>query len=191
MCYLKNIFIILIFILDKQSFFAFPSTKGHVKEHSGNTLNLGQKSLQLYRFILEHYTSPYGVVLELFAGTATLNRAAMSSRRSCISIELLQKDYDAGVSLCLNHRDALMSKFKDKPILLASIERPLFVNSFQNEVAQYWEQLKEKHDHEVQEEKKKAKEQEQAKKAEDKAAKQAEKEAKKAEKAVSAKNKSE
>lgn len=138
----KCIVFLYFTFLDKQSFFITQAPKGHIKDNAGNVQNLGQKSIDLYRYILEHYTSPFGLVLELFAGTATMNRAAMSSKRSCISIEMLSQEFETSSSLLCKHRDNLLVQFKNQPILLPCIQRPLCVFDHQEEVVEFLEDLR-------------------------------------------------
>lgn len=128
-------------LLDKQSFFITQAPKGHVKDIEGHVQNLGQKSIDLYRYILERYTSPHGLVVELFAGTATMNRAAMTARRSCISIEMLPAEFEVANQLILKHRDNLLGQFKDKQITVPPIQRPLVVFNYQAQVTQFVKDL--------------------------------------------------
>lgn len=111
--------------------------KEHAKQVEGGAQNLGQKSLQLYRYILEKMTTPSSLVIELFAGTATMCRAALASKRNCISVELLASECKKAQSMFDNFRHSLHSS----NLPLEPVQRPFISFKFHNELKALYERL--------------------------------------------------
>ena len=109
----------------------------YTKQAEGGAQNFVQKSHQLYRYILEKMTTPNALVIELFASTATMCRAALASQRNCISVEILRNEFKRAQSMFDNFRHSIQLS----SLPLEPIQRPFISFKFHTQLKELYEKL--------------------------------------------------
>jgi len=99
------------------NYIKLPIVGGHqrLKDEAGDTLHMTQKPLMLFRWLMDYFCEPGGLVLDPFAGTCTTAEAAIMSGREFICIEREKKYAEAGMRrIEFVQRDLIPIDYKSK-----------------------------------------------------------------------------
>ncbi len=116
----------------RSNLFSFRSVPNALRrkttDHAGNVVSVNscQKPIRLLRFIIEHFSTPDDVVLDLCAGSHSTAVACALSNRHCVSVEDDEFQYNEGCSRITTLKDELQNCKEDEDSPFYLIKRKEF-----------------------------------------------------------------